>query len=41
MECISKLDGGKEFLGRNDASTLEEKCTAMQEAMKDFLKYKE
>ena len=31
----------KEFLGRDDASALERKCTAMQEAMKDFLKDKE
>ena len=31
----------KEFLGRDDASELEEKCIAIQEAMKDFLKDKE
>ena len=31
----------KETLGRDDASKLEEKCTGMEEVMKDFLKDKE
>ena len=35
------MDGGKRISWRDDASKLEEKCTAMQEAMKDFLKDKE